>query len=107
MRYESGGFALPQRIAIIPLAVALVAVLGVGAMTARAQDKGSKAPDLPYTTIDHPRFVSVAQASFMRPKDIVLGATDGKTAKAYAASILAQHGVVQDTTADGPIAVTW
>jgi len=62
---------------------------------------------LPYATIDHPQFVPATQASFLGSKDIVLGVTDGKTAKAYPAAILAQHGVVQDSTADGPIAITW
>lgn len=67
----------------------------------------AKQQNLPYTTIDHPQFVSASQASFLDPKDIVLGVTDGKTTKAYPAAILSQHGVVQDSTADGPIAVTW
>jgi Protein of unknown function (DUF3179) len=38
---------------------------------------------------------------------MLIGVTDGKNAKAYPAAILAQHGVVQDRMADGPIAVTW
>ena len=40
-------------------------------------------------------------------RDLLIGVTDGKTAKAYPAAILAQHGVVQERMADGPIAVTW
>jgi len=43
----------------------------------------------------------------MSPEDLLIGVTDGKTAKAYPAAILAQHGVVQDRMVDGPIAVTW
>jgi hypothetical protein len=91
------------------IATAIAACAGLGAQSARAQAKTgrAKAPDLPYTTIDHPQFVSASQASFLGPNDIVLGVTGGKTAKAYPAAILAQHGVVQDSTADGPIAVTW
>lgn len=109
MRHKSIEFSSPKRGAIILPVVALAAVLGIGAMTAQVQAKRSKAkaPDLPYTTIDHPQFVSAAQASFLGPKDIVLGVTEGRTAKAYPAAILAQHGVVQDSMADGPIAVTW
>jgi hypothetical protein len=31
----------------------------------------------------------------------------GKVAKAYPAGILAQHGLVEDDSPSGPIAVTW
>lgn len=77
--------------------------------SARAQTKPPRAghPDLPYTTIDHPQFVSASQASFLGANDIVLGVAEGNTAKAYPAAILAQHGVVQDRMPDAPIAVTW
>jgi Protein of unknown function (DUF3179) len=67
----------------------------------------TKKLDLPYVTIDHPQFVLASQATFLSPDDMLIGVTDGKTAKAYPAAILAQHGVVQDQMADGPIAVTW
>lgn len=100
-----------------PLMLLIVSVVAIGlaaGSTAAAQSKSakaaaskSKALHLPYATIDHPHFVPASQASFLGPKDIVLGVTDSKTAKAYPAAILAQHGVVQDSTADGPIAVTW
>lgn len=98
-----------KRVSIIFLAAIFAAVLGAGAGAAHAQKKAAKAkaPDLPYTTIDHPQFVPAAQANFLGAKDIVLGVTDGKTAKAYPAAILSQHGVVQDQVADGPIAITW
>ena len=69
-----------------------------------AQAKESR---LPYATIVHPQFVPASQATFLSPHDLLIGVTDGKTAKAYPAAILAQHGVVQDRMADGPIAVTW
>ena len=74
------------------------------ALSVRAQ---SNKADLPYVTIDHPQFVSAAEATFLSPHDMLIGVSDGKTAKAYPAAILAQHGVVQDSVADGPIAVTW
>jgi hypothetical protein len=67
----------------------------------------SKKGSLPYVTIDHPQFISASQATFLPPSGLLIGARDGKTAKAYPAAILAQHGVVQDRMADGPIAVTW
>jgi hypothetical protein len=31
----------------------------------------------------------------------------GGTAKAYPAAILSQHGLVQDRSPNGPIAITW
>lgn len=64
-------------------------------------------PTLPYTTVDHPEFVSAAQASFLSDTDLVIGVSSGNVAKAYPAADLAQHGVVQDQMHDGPIAVTW
>ncbi len=67
----------------------------------------SKQLELPYTSIDHPQFVSASQAVFLHPNDLLIGVTGGKTAKAYPAAILAQHGVVQDQMSGGPIAVTW
>ncbi len=87
------------------LFVGLAAVSGV-ATAARAGTTKTKAPHLPYTTIDHPRFVSASQATFLSPNDLLIGVTDGESAKAYPAAILAQHGVVQDRMADGPIAIT-
>lgn len=64
-------------------------------------------PNLPYAAIEHPEFVYAAQATFMNDRDRLIGVTDGQTAKAYPAGILAQHGLVQDNLKAGPIAVTW
>jgi hypothetical protein len=81
---------------------AAVTVFGTQAVVAQ-----SKKADLPYVTIDHPQFIAASQADFLSREDILIGVTDAKTAKAYPAAILAQHGVVQDQMGDGPIAVTW
>ena len=62
---------------------------------------------MPYTAIEHAEFVPASSASFMSERDRLIGVTDGKVAKAYPAGILAQHGLVQDKLAGGPIAVTW
>lgn len=70
-----------------------------------AQDKSSQM--MPYTTVDHPEFVSASQATFLTDADLVIGVSSGNVAKAYPAADLAQHGVVQDQMHDGPIAVTW
>jgi len=62
---------------------------------------------LPYTAVHGPQFISVADATFMSGDDRVIGVMIGKTAKAYAAGILSQHGLVEDQSPKGPIAITW
>lgn len=89
--------SLPSALAIIGLAFTGLCI---------AQQKPAP-KDLPYVTVDHPQFIPAAQATFMGASDRLIGVMDGKVAKAYAASILSQHGVVQDQLAAGPIAVTW
>jgi Protein of unknown function (DUF3179) len=64
-------------------------------------------PSLPYTAVHDPQFIAPSAATFMGDEDRVIGVTVGKTAKAYPAGILSQHGLVADRTPDGPIAVTW
>ena len=71
-----------------------------------AQEKSTQ-KRLPYATVDHPEFIPAAEAHFMGGTDRLIGVMDGKLAKAYPASILSQHGVVQDRLTAGPIAVTW
>ena len=85
----------------IPVVVGL-ALVGL----CSAQEKSAQ-KDLPYVTVDHPEFIPAAQANFMGGTDRLIGVMDGSVAKAYPASILSQHGVVQDRLAAGPIAVTW
>jgi hypothetical protein len=83
----------PLRISIIAVAIGLPVVYA--------------AKSLPYVTVDHPQFIPAAQASFLGDTDRLIGIADGNVVKAYPAAILAQHGVVQDSTPSGPIAVTW
>ena len=63
--------------------------------------------NLPYVAVHNPEFISAAAATFMNVDDRVIGVMSGKTAKAYPAGILAQHGLVEDDSPSGPIAVTW
>ena len=63
--------------------------------------------NLPYAAVHNPEFISVRAATFMNADDRVIGLLTGKTAKAYPAGILAQHGLVEDDSPSGPIAVTW
>jgi hypothetical protein len=84
-----------------------LAIIGLGFLELCSAQQKSAPKDLPYVTVDHPEFIPAAQATFMGDSDRMIGVMDGKVAKAYAASILSQHGVVQDQLAAGPIAVTW
>ncbi len=62
---------------------------------------------LPYAAVHNPQFSPAAQATFMEADDRLIGVMDGSTPKAYPAGILAQHGLVEDDSPTGPIAVTW
>lgn len=72
-----------------------------------AQPVITAAQRLPYKAVHNPQFISARQASFLHDGDRVIGVTIGKAAKAYPAGILAQHGLVEDSSPDGPIAITW
>ena len=69
--------------------------------------QNAKKEPMPYTTVDHPQFVAASQATFLSNDDVLVGISHGDVAKAYPAADLAQHGVVLDQMADGPIAITW
>ena len=62
---------------------------------------------LPYTVIHDPQFISASSATFLHDPDRVIGVVIGKVAKAYPAAILSQHGLVEDQSPSGPIAITW
>lgn len=62
---------------------------------------------LPYVAIHEPVFIAPSQATFVLDDDLVIGVVNGKTAKAYPALDLTQHGSVDDKMPDGPIEVTW
>jgi len=84
--------------------IILTAGLAVSS-SASAQNKTQEM--MPYTTVDHPEFVSASGASFLSDTDVVIGVSSGGVTKAYPGADLAQHGVVQDQMPDGPIAITW
>ena len=83
------------------LAVAVVCTSAI----AIAQE--SKPQNLPYKAVHNPEFISASAATFMNADDRVIGVMSGKSAKAFPAGILAQHGLVEDDSPSGPIAVTW
>ena len=62
---------------------------------------------LPYAAVHDPRFIGAAAATFLHDDDRVIGVMAGRIAKAYPAAILSQHGLVEDQSPDGPIAITW
>jgi hypothetical protein len=85
----------------------------LGAMAALALAGGAAAPpmaaqaSLPYTAVHDPQFIAAADATFLHDEDRLIGLMAGTTAKAYPAAILSQHGLVEDASPDGPIAITW
>ena len=80
----------------------LFIVLGTGAPAQKQAQKG-----LPYTAIHNPQFIQASSATFLHDADRVIGVVIGKVAKAYPAAILSQHGLVEDQSPSGPIAITW
>jgi len=68
--------------------------------------KGSQ-ERLPYIAIHDPQFIPASAANFLHESDRVIGVISGTAAKAYPAAILSQHGLVEDDSPSGPIAITW
>lgn len=92
--------------ALLFLAAAFPAGVAIGAT--RTPASARIAPQrLPYAAIHDPQFAPAAQATWVADDDRVIGLMSGATAKAYPAGILAQHGLVEDKSPSGPIAVTW
>jgi len=85
------------------LLLGTLAPFGSAIASGPAQDPQS----LPYAAVHNPEFLAASAAAFMNADDRVIGLMSGQTAKAYPAGILAQHGLVQDDSPSGPIAVTW
>jgi hypothetical protein len=88
---------------VFPACAALAITFGAAAANAQT----AAAVRLPYAAVHDPQFINVADATFMSDDDRVIGLLSGKQAKAYPASILSQHGLVEDKSPKGPIAVTW
>jgi len=67
-------------------------------------EQSSPQRNLPYAAVHNPQFVPASEATFVQPDDRVM---IGQVAKAYPAGILSQHGLVEDQSPQGPIAITW
>ena len=89
----------------LPFVQSLALVVVCTSAVAIAQS--STPQNLPYKAVHNPEFISASTATFMNADDRVIGVMSGKAAKAYPAGILAQHGLVQDDSPSGPIAITW
>jgi len=85
----------------------LSSVLAGSLLATVAAAQAPAAPKLPYAAVHDPEFISVAEATFMSAEDRIIGVMDGATAKAYPAGILSQHGLVEDRSRSGMIAITW
>jgi len=83
----------------------LVLVLFALGVSQAGQKQGEQR--LPYTAIHDPQFIPASSATFLHDPDRVIGVTIGQVAKAYPAAILSQHGLVEDQSPSGPIAITW
>ena len=81
-------------------------VFVAGALLLATTGAAQQAP-APYVAGHDPEFLAAADAAFMHDEDRVIGLMAGNTAKAYPAGILSQHGLVEDRSPSGPIAVTW
>jgi len=90
---------------LVPATLVLGTLASFGSATGFAQSPSPQ--NLPYAAVHNPEFIAPPAATFMNADDRVIGLMSGKIAKAYPAGILAQHGLVQDDSPSGPIAVTW
>ena len=89
------------------LGISLVAIAALAGVAPAPAAQTAAPASLPYTAVHDPEFISAAAATFMNDEDRVIGVLAGKTAKAFPAGILSQHGLVQDQSPKGPIAITW
>lgn len=58
-------------------------------------------------SIDRPRFVTAAQATFLKDTDLVLALSVEGIHRAYPTSILVRHEIVNDTLGTQPVAITY
>lgn len=89
------------------LTTAILTATAFGFTVTYAAQKQAAQKQLPYTAVHDPQFISASEATFLRDSDRVIGVMAGTVAKAYPAAILSQHGLVEDQSPSGPIAVTW
>ena len=84
-----------------------VLAMVLAGLTVNAAAQKKAAEELPYKAVHDPEFIPAASATFLSDPDRVIGITVGTKAKCYPAAILSQHGLVEDQSPSGPIAITW
>lgn len=84
----------------------LIPIMLIALAAATPAQKQTQKP-LPYAAVHDPQFIPAASATFLHDADRVIGIVNGREAKAYPAAILSQHGLVEDQSPSGPIAITW
>ena len=89
------------------LTTAIIATTALGFAVSNAAQKQAAQKQLPYTAVHNAQFIPASEATFLHDPDRVIGVMAGTVAKAYPAAILSQHGLVEDQSPSGPIAVTW
>jgi hypothetical protein len=83
----------------------LILILAITLATAKAAQP--QEGRLPYRAVHDPEFISASSATFLHDPDRVIGVMAGRDARAYPAAIVSQHGLVEDRSPSGPIAITW
>jgi hypothetical protein len=91
----------------VTTAVFALLLVSVCADSQTPPERSSPQRNLPYAAVHNPQFVPASEATFVHPDDRVIGVVIGQVAKAYPAGILSQHGLVEDQSPRGPIAITW
>jgi len=86
----------------LPALAILLMALGASGAGQKQQEQR-----LPYAAVHDPQFIPASSATFLHDPDRVIGVVSGQVAKAYPAAILSQHGLVEDQSSSGPIAITW
>jgi Protein of unknown function (DUF3179) len=84
-----------------------VLAIGLAGLAASSVAQKKAVEELPYKAVHDPQFIPAASATFLRDADRVIGIIVGTVAKCYPAAILSQHGLVEDQSPSGPIAITW
>lgn len=57
--------------------------------------------------LTNPKFISAAEASYLRAKDRVIGVVSGRESRAYPLAILNYHEIINDRIGELPLAVTY
>lgn len=91
---------------LIPLCLLLNAQ-PLGAADLRPEEIVTVLPKDAIPAILSPSFEAGAKASWLSPKDLVVGVAIGEDSRAYPVATLSRHEIVNDKVGGTPIGVTW